>query len=260
MKFNNREILISASAKIGKNVMIGDNVTIYDNVIIGDNVVISNNVVIGEPLATYYSSIDSYVNPPTTIGEGSLIRSHTIIYAGSSFGKNFNTGHNVTIRERSSFGDNCSVGSYCDIQGDCTVGNYNRFHSYVNIGKFSRLEDYVFIYPFVVLTNDPTPPSNDLMGPTIGSYSQISAGSVLLPNSKVASESLVGANSTVGGEFEPDSFINGSPAKRVGKLSKMPFFNVSGKRHYPWMYNFHRGLPWDQLGYDKWETELKREV
>ena len=257
MKFNNKNVSISRTALLGKDVRIGDNVTIYDNVIIDDNTIICNNVVIGEPLAEYYSDVDSYVNPKTVIGANSIVRSNSIIYAGSVFGENFNTGHNVTIRERTRIGKNCSVGSYCDIQGDCTIGNYNRFHSYVNIGKYSSTGDFVFMYPFVVLTNDSTPPSNDLAGPEIGAYSQISAGSVLLPKTKIASHSLIGANSTVGGEFESDSFITGSPAKRIGNLSKMPFFNSKGVRHYPWMKNFDRGMPWNNIGFDNWQNNIE---
>ncbi len=114
MKFNNKNITISSKSEIGKNVKIGDNSIIYDNVIIEDNAVICNNCIIGEPDANYYKSED-YENQQTTIGEGSLIRSHTILYAGSSFGENFSTGHRVTIREETVFGKNCRVGTLCDI-------------------------------------------------------------------------------------------------------------------------------------------------
>lgn len=83
MKFNNRNVFISPKAKIGQNIKIGDNATIYDNVEIGDNVIISNDCVIGEPLGKYYENIEAYHNPVTVIGNGALIRSHAIIYAGS---------------------------------------------------------------------------------------------------------------------------------------------------------------------------------
>ena len=91
MKFNNINVIISPKAKIGKNVRIGDNTTIYDNVEIGDNTIISNNCIIGEPLNDYYFN-EEYNNPSTIIGENSLIRSHTIIYAGNVFGENFSCG------------------------------------------------------------------------------------------------------------------------------------------------------------------------
>jgi len=89
MKFNNRNIHISSSAKMGSNVKIGDNTVIYDNVEIGDNTIIANNCVIGEPINDYYHNKD-YQNPVTKIGKNSLIRSHAIIYAGAHYTKLYN--------------------------------------------------------------------------------------------------------------------------------------------------------------------------
>lgn len=259
MKFNNRNVQIGSNVELGINVKIGDNTIIYDNVVIGDNSIIANNCVIGEPLHNYYFN-ESYRNPETIIGINALIRSHTIIYAGSKFGKNLTTGHNVTIREESIIGDYCQFGSYNDIQGFCELGNYTRCQSFVNIGQRSKIGNYNFFYPNVVLTNDPTPPSNDLLGLTIGDFNVISTGSVLLPNCIITENCLVAANSSVGGYFEEDSFISGAPAKRIGKLSKMPFFNSSNKRHYPWRDNFKRGMPWTNSSYDEWilENEQKK--
>lgn len=254
MKFNNRNVELGKNVDIGKNVKIGDNTIIYDNVKIGDNSVICNNCVIGEPWNDYYSDIN-YSNPETIIGSDSLIRSHVIIYSGSQFGSNLITGHRVTIRERTIAGHHCMFGSYTDIQGYCEFGNYNRLHSYVNVGQESHLGDFVFIYPFVVLTNDPTPPSSKLLGVNVGDYSQISTGAILLPGTEIGKFCLVAANSTVGGKFSEDVFISGNPAKSVGKLSKMPFFNTSNNRHYPWPYNFERGMPWEKIGFNNWVND-----
>ena len=254
MKFNNRNVSISKNVRIGSNVKIGDNTIIYDNVFIEDNVIITNNCIIGEPLNDYYFS-ENYANPDTFIGANSLIRSHSIIYAGSTLGPKLSTGHRVTIREYTKVGQNSMIGSYNDIQGYCKIGKYNRFHSYVIIGQQSELGDYVFIYPYTVLTNDPTPPSNDLIGSRIGDYTQISASAVILPGADIGNHCLVAANSVVGGKFDGDTFIAGNPAAIVGKLSKMPFFNGKGKRHYPWPSNFDRSMPWEGIDYEKWLEE-----
>lgn len=251
MKFNNKNVSIGKNVILGKNVRIGDNTVLYDNVTIGDNVTICNDCVIGEPLNDYYTNSE-YENPPTVIGNGSLIRSHSIFYAGSTFGDNLQTGHHVTVREHTVAGVNCQFGSYNDIQGYCTIGNYNKYHSYVNIGQKSKIGNCVFLFPFVILTNDPLPPSNDLLGVEIDDYSLIATASVLLPGAKIGTNSLVGANSTVGGVYSSDSFISGSPAKQIGKLSKMPFCNEQGKRYYPWQANFKRGMPWSDTDFQTW--------
>lgn len=259
MKFNNKNIFIDPSVIIGNNVQIGDNTTIFSNVVLEDNTIISDNCVIGEPLNSFYRNQKTYINPKTIIRENSLIRSYNIIYAGSSFGTNLNTGHHVTIRENTIAGNNCSFGSYNDIQGDCIIGDYCRFQSFVNIGQKSKIGSFVFIYPYVVLTNDATPPSNDLKGVTIDDYSQITSGTILLPGTKIGKHSLTSVNSSVSGNFEDDSFIAGTPAKRVGALSKMPFFNSNKKRHYPWVYFFDRGMPWLGIGFDKWKKINKND-
>ena len=250
MKFNNKNISIGKNVQLGKNVRIGDNSIIYDNVVIGDNTIICNNCIIGEPTNSYYYDKE-YVNPETKLGNNSLIRSHSIFYAGSEFGDYLTTGHKVTIREKTIAGHHCVFGSYNDLQGFCKIGNYNHFHSYVNIGQKSELGDFVFIYPFVVLTNDPIPPSENLIGVKIGNFSQIAAGSILLPGCNIGEHCLVGSNSSVGGTYPRNSFINGNPSKRIGDLDKMPFFNKNGK-HYPWPKHFKRGMPWETIGYNEW--------
>lgn len=253
MKFNNRNIFISNKATIGNNVKIGDNTVIYDNVIIGDNSIISNDCVIGEPLNDYYFKED-YQNPPTIIGEGSMIRSHTIIYADSIFGKNFSTGHRVTIREKSNFGDNCRLGTVTDIQGHVAFGNNCWLHSNVHIGQKSKIGNFVFIYPYVVLTNDPTPPSDVCIGAEIGDFSQIAVGTVLLPATSIGKHCLVGAQSLVGGKYEDYSLVIGNPAKRIKDVREL-ISKKTGKSHYPWPDNFSRNMPWEKEGFDSWKLK-----
>lgn len=257
MKFNNVNVRISSKAVLGNNVRIGDNTIIYDNVVIGDNTIVCNDCVLGEPTNRYYSD-EQYDNPSLKIGSNSLIRSHSIFYAGSTIGSFLQTGHRVTVRECTVAGEHCSFGSYTDIQGYCKIGNYVRMHSYVNIGQESEIGDYVFFYPFSILTNDPTPPSNVLLGVKVGDYSQITTGAILLPGAVIGTNCLVGANSTVEGSYEDYSFISGSPAMRLCDLRKAPLFNLeTKKRHYPWVHNFKRGMPWEDEGYEIWSKNNK---
>jgi acetyltransferase-like isoleucine patch superfamily enzyme len=253
MKFNNRNVFISPKATIGKNVRIGDNTTIYDHVHIGDHSIIANDCVIGEPTNDYYSNAD-YVNPPTIIGENALIRSHAIIYAGSTIGNNFQTGHRVTLREKTVFGTNCRVGTLSDIQGYCTFGNYCWLHSHVFIAQTTNVGNYVFIYPYVVFTDDPTPPSNTCKGPTVGDYSQIAACSVLLPGVHIGKHCLIGAGSIVGKDVDDYQLVVGNPAKAIKDVREIKS-RETGESHYPWPYRFERGMPWAGKGYESWQKE-----
>ncbi len=251
MKFNNINVFVSDKARIGKNVKIGDNTIIYDNVFIGDNTVIANNCVIGEPLNSYYSDLENYINPETIIGNDSLIRSHAIIYAGSTFGKGFSCGHRVTIRENSLFGDYCRLGTLCDIQGYVTFGDYCWLHSNVHIGQQSTIGNFVFIYPYVVFTNDPTPPSNICKGPTVGDFSQIAVFSVILPAVKIGKHCLIGAGSVVGKDVDDNQLVLGSPAKAVKNVNEIKS-RETGEPHYPWPNRFDRGMPWQGKSFEEW--------
>ncbi|REL38639.1 N-acetyltransferase [Rhodohalobacter sp. SW132] len=252
MKFEGRNVFISDKAKIGKNVKIGDNSSIYDNAHIGDNSIVADGCAIGEPINDYYTN-EEYVNATTFIGEGALIRSKSIIYCGCKIGKNLSTGHRVTIREESVIGDNCRIGTLCDLQGKLEIGNYTWLHSNVHIGQESKIGNYVFIYPYVVFTNDPTPPSDLCMGPTVDDYTQIAVYSVLLPDIKIGKHCLIGAGSLVGKDIGDYKLAIGSPAKIVKDVREIKS-REDENSHYPWPYNFERGMPWEGIGYDKWKN------
>ena len=255
MKFEGKNVHIASKVNIGKNVKIGDNTIIYDNVFIGDNTIVCNNCVIGEPLNTYYYN-DDYENPMTFIGANSLIRSHTIIYAGNVLGDYFQCGHRVTIRENTKFGEHCSLGTLDDIQGYSEFGNYCRLHSNVHIGQQSKLGNWVFVYPYVVFTNDPTPPSMIWIGPNVGDFSQIATSSVLLPGVKIGKHCLVGAGSVVSKDIPDFQLAVGAPAKILKDVRDIKD-RETGEAHYPWPYRFDRGMPWQGIGFENWQRKNK---
>jgi acetyltransferase-like isoleucine patch superfamily enzyme len=251
MKFNNRNVFISKKASIGENVKIGDNAVIYDNVVINDDTIIANDCIIGEPLQSYYTDWQNYENPKTIIGSGTLLRSHCIIYCGCEIGTGFSTGHRVTIREFTKFGKYCRVGTISDIQGFVTFGDYCWLHSNVHIGQRSTIGNFVFIYPYVVFTNDPTPPSELCIGPTIGDFSQIAVFSVLLPGVKVGKHCLIGAGSIVGKDVDDYQLVLGNPAKFVKDVREIKD-RLTGETHYPWPNHFDRGMPWMGIKFEDW--------
>lgn len=256
MRFN-RSNTISKSAIIGVKVQIGRNTIIHDNVEIMNNTIIGDNCIIGEPGNQSYND-DNHINPKTVIGSNSLIRSGSIIYSGSLFGEYFTTGNMVSIREKSIFGNHCSVGTFSDVQGAVTFGDYCRLNSHVQIASKCMFGSFVFIYPMVVFTNDPLPPSNHLTGSTVGNFSQIAAGSIILPGLTIGKHCLIGAQSLINKSVPDYEFHAGNPAVRIGKVNHI--WSKENKRpHYPWPYNFEKNLPWSGIGFDEWtKTEEGR--
>ncbi len=250
MKFNNRNIYISDKAVIGNNVKIGDETIIYDNVIINDNTTICNSCVIGEPVNEYYSHINTYENAQTIIGNNCLIRSHAIIYAGCNIGDNFSSGHRITIREHTTFGNSCRIGTLCDIQGYVSFGEHCWLHSNIFVAQHARIANFVFIYPHVVFVNDRYPPSENHEGASIQNFAQIGAGSVILSSINIGKYVLVGAASVVKNNVEDYQVVAGNPSKVIKDVRDIKFANCNN--YFPWPLNFTRNMPWEKSGFYQW--------
>lgn len=175
------------------------------------------------------------------IGPGSLIRSHSVFYTGSTFGPGLRTGHHVTVRENTHAGEQFQIGTLSDIQGHCRIGDHVRFQSSVHIGQKAQIGDFVFIFPYVVLTNDLHPPSEELEGVTVHDFAVIATKAMALPGSIIGEGALVGAMALVKGEVPADAIYVGNPGKVVGSTSRIKLKN--GEPAYPWRRHFHRGYP-----------------
>lgn len=228
--------LIDSKAKLGSNVSVGPYTIIHGNVEVGEGTEIGSHCEIGVPSAL----ADGL---PLIIGKSSLIRSHSVFYEGSVFGEKLSTGHRVTVREKTQAGEGLQIGTLSDIQGHCKIGDYVKFHSNVHIGQRSIIGNYVWIFPYVVLTNDPHPPSNILMGVTIEDFVAIATMSVILPGVTVKSGALVGAHSSVSKLVEADTVVAGTPAKFICETSAIKLKDGSGGSAYPWRRHFHKGYP-----------------
>lgn len=238
-----RTASIEDGAEVPEDVEIGAYTLINSNVEIGSGTVIGSHCVIGEqtPLAKGRKLV---------IGPNSRIRSHCVLYEGSTFGPGLETGHHVTIRERTKAGTNLRVGTLSDVQGDVEIGDYVRIHSNVHVGKRARIGDFVWIYPYVVLTNDPTPPSDEShhQGVVVESFAVITVMCAISPGVTIGSGAMVAAMSMVTRDVEPETAVRGAPAKLIGGVAEIPLRDGSGNPAYPWTRHFRRGYPEEVIG------------
>ena len=247
--------IICQGAVIGKNVIIEDNVYIDVNVIIRDNVHIKKNTFIGANSIIGEYTVDFFKNWSTeghslVIGEDSVIRSGSIIYTDSVIGDHFISGHRVTIREHADIGSHVRIGTLSDIQGYCIIEDYVSMHSNVHIGQKSHIKKYAWIFPYVVLTNDPTPPSMVLDGVTVEEFAGIATGSVVLPGKIIGRDALVGAGTVVTKDVPEGRVVVGNPSRDICPVEKIKDPGT-GRPVYPWRYTFDRGMPWEGMSYDE---------
>jgi acetyltransferase-like isoleucine patch superfamily enzyme len=195
---------------------------LHKNVKLGENVIIEDHCIIGVPPRGYNDG-----ELETIIGDNSVIRSGTVIYAGNKIGNNFQTGNKANVRELNSIGDNVSIGTLSVVEHHVEIAYGVRIHTQVFIPEYSKLEKDCWIGPNVVFTNAMYPKSpsvkENLIGPTIKSRAIIGANSTLLPGVIIDEDAVIGAGSVVTKDVDAGVVVCGNPAKELKKKSDLPY-------------------------------------
>jgi acetyltransferase-like isoleucine patch superfamily enzyme len=244
--------LVAAEARLGADVTVGPFAIVHGCVRLGDGAVVGPRVTLGEPLRSWYRGDDGE-QPPLVVGAGAVVRSGTVLYAGSDIGAGFECGHGVVIRERCTLGERCRVGTGCDLEGRVRLGTHCTLQSDVHLAPLTVVGDYVWLFPAVVFTNDPCPPSAQMVGTTVGDFAVIATGSVLLPGLTIGEGAVVAAGSVVRSDVAPGMLVNGNPARVVGP-ARYVLDPETQRPQYPWQHRFEAGMPWEGVGFAAWQA------
>ncbi len=212
---------ISGKARLGRNIVIEGDAVILGPTNIGEGSRIGLYVIIGYPVkakATATRSLEQLdeASSGASIGPGSIIRSHTVIYEDTFLGGNVETGHHVLIREKTIVGDGTKIGSGTIIDGDTRIGRNVSIQSSVYIPPRSIIGDRVFLGPRAVVTNDKYPASRRLLGVTIEDDAVIGANAVLISGVRIGRRAVVAAGAVVTKDVPDNAVVAGVPAKIIG--------------------------------------------
>lgn len=194
---------------------------VYGPTVIGDECFIGDRVVLGHPTRPKIvgrptgSDLDS-LSEGCIIGEHTILRSGSIVYERAKLGSSVETGHYVVIREDVEVGDRSRIGTKSVLDGRVKVGSNVNIQSGAYLPPGTVVGDNVFIGPFVVVTNDPYPPSPKVAGVKIGSGAVIGAGSIIIAGVTIGEGAVVGAGSVVTKDIPERGFALGVPARLVG--------------------------------------------
>lgn len=188
-------------------------------IFIGAGAVIDPTAIVGERPDRHVADLT------LRIGNGAIIRSRSVIYAGSTIGDHLNLGHNVVIREENRIGNNVSIWGNTTIDYGSLIGNNVKIHTSVYVAQFTIIEDDVFLAPGVIIANDPhpgCPRSKECMrGPVIRRGAKIGINVTVVPFVTIGEYAFIGAGSVVTRDIPPRAVVYGNPARVVGTIDDL---------------------------------------
>ena len=193
--------------------------TVYPGTMLGEGVRVLENAVVGkQPSLGPKSTAKREPLPPTEIGEGTIVSTGAIVFAGTKIGAACILGDQSCVRERVTIADDVVVGRGSLVENDTTIGSLTKIQALAYITAYCTLEENVFIAPCVVTTNDNfmgrTEKRHDLVkGPTIRRGARVGGGAVLCPGVEIGEEAFVGAGAVVTKDVPARKVVVGNPAR-----------------------------------------------
>jgi acetyltransferase-like isoleucine patch superfamily enzyme len=204
---------------------IHESAIVYPGTVLGEGVKVLENAVVGkQPSLSARSTTKREPLPPTQVGDGTIVSTGAIVFAGSRIGARVILGDQSCVRERVTIGDDVVIGRGSLVENDTTIGDLTKIQAGAYITAYSTLEDNVFIAPCVVTTNDNfmgrTEQRHDKMrGPTIRRGARVGGGAILCPGVEIGEEAFVGAGAVVVRDVEPRTLVVGNPARALREVA-----------------------------------------
>src|SRR5437660_3766989 len=200
---------------------IHETAIVYPGTVLGEGVKVLEYAVVGkQPSLSPRSTAKREELPPAEIGEGTIVSTGAVVFAGAKVGARVILGDQSCVRERVVVGDDVVIGRGSLVENDTTIGAMTKIQAEVYITAYSTLEEHVFVAPCVVTTNDDfmgrTERRHELIkGPTIRRGARIGGGAVLCPGVEIGEEAFVGAGAVVTKDVPPRKLVVGSPARVI---------------------------------------------
>jgi len=199
---------------------------VHPGTVLGEGVKVLEHAVVGkQPSLSPRSTAKREPLPPAAIGDGTIVSTGAIVFAGTTIGARVILGDQSCVRERCEIGDDVVVGRGSLVENDTSIGTLTRIQADAYITAYSTLEDNVFIAPCVVTTNDNfmgrTEQRHELVqGPTIRRGARVGGGAVLCPGVEIGEEAFVGAGAVVVNDVPPRKLVVGNPARVLRDVSE----------------------------------------
>jgi acetyltransferase-like isoleucine patch superfamily enzyme len=192
---------------------------VYPGTVLGDAVRVLEHAVVGkQPVLSPRSTAKREPLPPTELGDGTVVSTGAIVFAGSRIGARVILGDQSCVRERVTIGDDVVLGRGSLVENDTAIGARSRIQADAYITAYSTLEEDVFVAPCVVTTNDDFMGRTEarlerIAGPTIRRGARVGGGATLCPGVVIGEEAFVGAGAVVTKDVPDRAVVVGNPAR-----------------------------------------------
>ena len=130
----------------------------------------------------------------------------------TKIGQNVQIWHFSYVGDGVEIGNNVKIGSLAHIDCDVKIGENTKIEGQAYIPPLTRIGKNVFIGPAAVLTNDPYPMCNKMIGVTIEDNVIIGARAVIRAGVTIGKNSVVAMGAIVTKDVPENSVVIGSPA------------------------------------------------
>jgi acetyltransferase-like isoleucine patch superfamily enzyme len=216
---------LSDRAHIDPDAVMGEGVTVEPFAAIGDGVTLASGVYVG------YSAVVGHEprNPGSvaralefertvSIGAGSVISPHSVIYYGVVIEDGVLIGDGASIREGARIGPRSLLSRNVTLNYDVTIGANVKVMDNTHLTGGCVVEDDVFISINVSTVNDDGMgragyDEERVVGPHIKRGAAIGASAVLLPGITIGERATVAAGAVVTRDVPADTLVLGTPAR-----------------------------------------------
>src|SRR5436190_22424188 len=170
---------------------VHETAVVYPGTELGEGVQVLEGAVVGkQPTLSPRSTAKREPLPPARLGDGTIVSTGAVVFAGTTVGARVILGDQSCVRERVTIGDDVVVGRGSLVENDTTIGELTKIQADAYITAYSVLEDNVFIAPCVVTTNDNFMGRTErrhalVKGPTIRRGARVGGGAILCPGIEV---------------------------------------------------------------------------
>ncbi len=144
-----------------------------------------------------------------------IVKVPNLVSPQAKIGDNVRIWNYAYVGSNTEIGDNTKIWSLAHVDYNVHIGKNCKIEGLAYIAPMSRIGDNVFIGPAAVLTNDPYPPSDRMVGVLVEDGAVICARSVLRAGVTIGSNSVVGMGAVVTKDVPRDSVVIGIPARVV---------------------------------------------